>query len=243
MKVQYVHLETIDSTNNWVKSHLHTLAPLTCVTAKQQTAGRGRFQRHWVSPQDNIYATLYLTVPLGTGYLSNLGQIMAFSCANVLRNLGFQAELKWPNDILIQGKKIAGVLTETVTQAENIAVIIGIGINVNMSDESLKTIETPATSLFHLSKKKWNLQELTETLMNRFLHDLELLKKSGFAPFQLPFESLLAFKGEEITIRDGGKEFKGICHSLTKDGRLQLLLPSGEVKLLTAGEVGFYSMD
>ncbi len=242
MKIHYVHLDSIDSTNNWVKSHLSELSSLTCVTAQEQTAGRGRFKRRWISPRgENIYATLYLTVPLGSGYISNLGQIMAFACAKVLRGIGFEAKVKWPNDVLIQGKKIAGILTETVTRvskSEDIAVIIGIGINVNMEAASLEAIDIPATSLLQLSQKKWDLQELTELVMNHFLQDLELLKKSGFAPFQAPFESLLAYKGQEITCRDGTQTIKGICHSITKDGRLQLLLPSGEIKLLMSGEVG-----
>jgi BirA family biotin operon repressor/biotin-[acetyl-CoA-carboxylase] ligase len=239
MKIHYIYLDSIDSTNNWVKSHFPELSSLTCVTAQEQTAGRGRFQRHWISPPgENIYATLYLTVPLGSRYLSNLGQIMAFACAKVLRGIGFQAQLKWPNDVLIQGKKIAGILTETITQDKEIAVIIGIGINVNMPTEALEAIDQPATSLLQLSKKKWDLQELTELLMNHFLIDLALLKKSGFAPFQAPFENILAYKGQEITSRDGARTIKGICHSITKDGHLQLLLPSGEIKSLNAGEAG-----
>jgi BirA family transcriptional regulator, biotin operon repressor / biotin---[acetyl-CoA-carboxylase] ligase len=239
MKIHYVHLDTIDSTNNWVKSHLQELTPFTCVTAQEQTAGRGRLERHWVSPRgENIYASLYLHLPLGSSYLSNLGQIMAFACASILRELGFQAEIKWPNDIVVHRKKIGGVLTETVTLGEHIGVIIGIGLNVNMPAETLAAIDQPATSLLQLSKKKWDLQELTVLLMNHFLQNLELLKKSGFAPFQAPFESMLAYKGQEITCRDGTRTLKGICHSITKDGRLQLQLPSGEIKLLLAGEIG-----
>jgi BirA family biotin operon repressor/biotin-[acetyl-CoA-carboxylase] ligase len=155
MKIQYIQLDTIDSTNNWVKAHLSELSSLTCVTAVEQTAGRGRFKREWVSPRgQNIYATLFLTVPLGTGYLCNLGQLMAFACAKTLRGIGFSAEIKWPNDVLIQGKKIAGVLTETVTQKEAIGVVIGIGMNINMPEEALQAIDQPATSLLQLSKKK-----------------------------------------------------------------------------------------
>ena len=73
--------------------------------------------------------------------------------------------------------------------------------------------------------------------MNHFLQDLEVLKKSGFAPFQAPFEKLLAYKGQEISCRDGAQTIKGICHSMNEDGRLQLLMPSGEIKLLTSGEL------
>lgn len=233
-----MHLDTVDSTNTWVKSHLEELSHLTCVTAQEQTAGRGRFKRHWVSPRgENIYATLYLIVPLESGYLANLGQLMAFACAKVLRGIGFEAELKWPNDILIQGRKIAGVLTETVTKDQEIGVIIGIGINVNMPTAALEAIGVPATSLLQLSEKKWNLQEITELVMDHFIRDLDVLKKSGFVSFQSPFEKILAYKGQEITLTDGTHTLKGLCHAITKDGRLELKLPSGEIKLIAAGEV------
>jgi len=238
MKVQYIQLDSIDSTNNWVKSHLSELSSFTCVTALEQTAGRGRFKRQWISPRgQNIYATLFFTVPRDAPYLNNLGQLMAFACAKTLRGIGFSAQIKWPNDILIQEKKIAGVLTETVTQGKLVSLIIGIGINVNLPPEALESIDQPATSLLQLSKKNWDIQELTELLMTRFLFDLQLLQKSGFAAFQAPFENILAYKGQEITCLDGTRTIRGICHGITPDGRLQLLLPSGEVRTLTAGEL------
>lgn len=244
MKIQYVQLDSVDSTNNWVKSHLEELSSFTCVTALEQTTGRGRFKRHWVSPRgQNIYATLFFTVPLGVGYLCNLGQLMAFSCAKTLRGIGFPAQIKWPNDILVQGKKIAGVLTETVTQGDLIGIIIGIGMNINMPHDALQSIDQPATSLLLLSKKTWDIQEITELLMTRFLHDLQLLQKSGFAAFQAPFEDILAYKGEQITCRDGTQTITGICQSVTSEGRLQLLLPSGEIKTLIAGELSSSSAD
>jgi BirA family biotin operon repressor/biotin-[acetyl-CoA-carboxylase] ligase len=237
VKIEYVQLNSVDSTNNWVKSHIQEISPFTCVTAEEQTAGRGRFQRSWIAPKgQNITATLYFTVPAGSAYLSNVGQLMAYACAKILRGLGFPAEIKWPNDILIEHKKIAGVLTEAVTQDKFIGVIIGIGMNVNMPSKDLEAIDQPATSLLHLSKKTWDLQELVELIMNHFLSDLELLQKSGFAAFQAPFEKLLAYKGQEITCRDGTEIVTGICHSITKNGHLQLLLPSGDMKILHAGE-------
>jgi BirA family biotin operon repressor/biotin-[acetyl-CoA-carboxylase] ligase len=238
MKIHYIQLDSIDSTNNWVKSHLQELSSFTCVTALEQTAGRGRFKRQWISPRgQNVCATLFFTVPRDAPYLSNLGQLMAFACAKTLRGIGFSAQIKWPNDILIQEKKIAGVLTETVTQGNLVSLIIGIGINVNMPPESLESIDQPATSLLQLSKKNWDIQEMTELLMTRFLFDLVQLQKSGFAAFQASFENILAYKGQEITCLDGAQAIKGICHGITPDGRLQLLLPSGEVKTLTAGEL------
>jgi BirA family transcriptional regulator, biotin operon repressor / biotin---[acetyl-CoA-carboxylase] ligase len=238
--IHYVHLDSVDSTNNWAKVHAHKLNeyPFICITATEQTAGRGRFQRGWVSPPgQNITATVFFSIPLGASYLCNIGQLLAYSCARVLRAKGFPAEIKWPNDILIEGKKIAGVLTETLPLDDQTVVIAGIGINVNMEKETIEKIDQPAISLLLLSGKTWDLQVVLDLVLKQFLSDLELLEKKGFPAFQKSFESLLAYKGKEITCQDGAQKIRGICHSITSDGRLQLLLPSGEMKLVTAGEL------
>lgn len=238
MNIDFIHLDSVDSTNNWVKSHAPTLKPFTCVTAREQTAGRGRFERHWVSPRDlNLYATLYFTVPNGSVYLPNIGQLMAFSCVKMLLQQKFSAEVKWPNDILIDNKKAGGVLTETVTQGKVTGVILGIGLNVNMEEALLRTIDKPATSLAAISGKMWDIQQVLDLLLHQFLQDLALLQKEGFKPFRASFEKHLALKGHSITCHDGSRTITGICHSMTDDGRLQLQLPSGELIALTAGEI------
>jgi BirA family transcriptional regulator, biotin operon repressor / biotin---[acetyl-CoA-carboxylase] ligase len=215
-----------------------TLKPFTCVTAREQTSGRGRFDRTWVSPRDiNLYATLYFTVPTGSSYLTNIGQLMAFSCVKMLLKEKFSAEVKWPNDILIDNKKAGGVLTETMAQGKVTGVILGIGLNVNMEDALLRTIDKPATSLAAISGKMWDIQQVLDLIMKQFLQDLALLQKEGFKPFRSSFEKHLALKGQPITCRDGSRTIQGICHSMTDDGKLQLLLPSGELIAVTSGEI------
>ncbi len=190
--MHYIHLETVDSTNNWTKLHHSELEDFTCVTAHEQTSGRGRFQRKWLSPPgQNIYATLYFKVPPSAPYLSHLGQLMAYSCAQILREKDFPAQLKWPNDILVHHKKIAGILTETLDQTH---VILGFGINVNMPPEILQTIDQPATSLLDLSGKTWDLQPLLQLLLHRFLQNLKLLQTEGFPHFHAAYEELLIKK-------------------------------------------------
>jgi BirA family biotin operon repressor/biotin-[acetyl-CoA-carboxylase] ligase len=237
--IDFIHFDTIDSTNTWVKKNGHTLDPkgISCITALEQTAGRGRFSRKWLSPRGDIYATLFFTVPQGCPYLHNLGQLLAFSCAAVLKAKGFEAEIKWPNDLLISGKKVAGVLCETFSLNERTGIALGIGINVNMSDDLLKTIDQPATSLAQLSVQTWNLEQILTPLLEQFLKDLEQLQKHGFAPFQSSFQNLLAFKGKEISCHDGMKIIKGTCKGISKEGKLELSLPTGKSAFLTAGEV------
>ncbi len=237
--IHYIHLETIDSTNTWAKAHVSQLThPFTCITAHEQTAGHGRHNRPWVSPPgQNIYATLVFQVPNPCTYLSNIGQVMALSCAQLLREKGLAAKLKWPNDILIDGKKISGVLTETVPLTNTMAVILGIGLNVNMESALLQAIDQPATSLLQLTGKIWPLPELLQELLEKFLTHLELLQTSGFVALKKTFELLLVHLGKEITCRDGLHSYKGLCQGITDQGYLQLLLPSGEVKMIPSGEL------
>lgn len=238
--IHYIHFDSIDSTNNWVKNNAHNLDPdqFTCITAQEQTAGRGRFARKWISPRGrNVYATLFFCLPFGTPHLANIGQLLASSCAMVLKQKGFDVQIKWPNDILIEGKKIAGILTETISLQDRIGVAVGIGINVDMSDEFLKTIDQPAISLAQLSPQVWETEQILGPILHQFLDDLEILKKNGFAPFQKGFNQLLAFKGKEISYFDGALTVKGICKGISSDGKLEVLLPSGKVMLISGGEI------
>jgi BirA family biotin operon repressor/biotin-[acetyl-CoA-carboxylase] ligase len=238
--VYYIHFDTIDSTNTWTKNNAHTLDPhqFTCVTAQEQTAGRGRRSRQWVSPKgQNIYATLYFCVPRKNTYTHNLGQVLSLSCSTVLKKKGFQPQIKWPNDLLLAGKKFAGILTETVEFEEHIGIVLGIGINVNMAGEWIRTIDQPATSLAQLSGQTWALEQILEPLLQQFINDLHLLQKEGFKAFHKQYVELLAYKDQPITCQDGRKTIQGIFHAIDEEGRLNLLLPSGEIVALTAGEI------
>ncbi len=238
--IYYIHFDTIDSTNTWTKKNAATLDAhqLTCVTALEQTAGRGRFFHKWVSPRgQNIYATLYFCLPRACPYIINLGQILSLSSIAVLKRKGFSPQIKWPNDILLNGKKVAGILCETVFFEDRIGAILGIGINVNMSQELLETIDQPATSLAQLSGQTWTLEQILEPVLKQFLKDLDTLLAKGFEPFRTGYEKLLAYKGKTIACNDGLKMITGVCHSINPDGRLNLVLPDGQVATLSAGEL------
>ncbi len=235
-----IHFDTVDSTNTWTKNHAHELDPtqMTCVTAREQTAGRGRWNRRWISPKNlNIYATLYFCLPRSFPHLHNLGQVLCLSCATVLKEKGFSPLLKWPNDLLLNGKKVAGVLTELVVFKDTFGIVLGIGINTNMSEELLNKIDQPATSLLQLSGKTWTIEQVLEPLLHQFLEDLAILQEKGFTPFKEAYETILAFKGETIRCHDGVNTLTGICDSINNEGRLHLRLPSGEIQTLSAAEV------
>ncbi len=242
MKIENIHFETIDSTNTWVKNHAHELDPsgITCVTADEQTAGRGRYHRTWISPKNqNITATLYFCIEKGTPYVGNIPQILALCCVRLLKDLGIRAQIKWPNDILAEGKKIAGILCEVVDLQKCLGIVLGIGLNVNMNEEVIATIDQPATSLFALTGKTHNKKRVLKHLVQEFVTALPLLQKEGFAPFYAPFSKALAFQGEEVTFFNGVKTVRAILQGLTEQGHLLLVLPSGKLQEVSSGEIVF----
>jgi len=239
MNIVEIHLDSVDSTNTYAKQHLSEFAPdkITCILAEEQTAGRGRFTRSWHSPRGlNLYVTFVfqLSSPL---HLGSIGQVMALSFAQVLIREGLHPLVKWPNDVLLGGKKLSGVLAETQTIKSSIAVFLGIGINVNLNLAELKQIDQPATSLKVETHRDWNRAALFKKLSQQFVADLDKFKKKGFEPFHHQFENLMAFKGKTIHCFDGKKEWTGLCHSITHDGQLNLCLPDHTIHTLSAGDI------
>jgi BirA family transcriptional regulator, biotin operon repressor / biotin---[acetyl-CoA-carboxylase] ligase len=240
MEIIDIHLDTIDSTNSYAKLHVKEFHAdqIVCIDAEEQTAGRGRQNRPWYSPRSqNIYATFVFRLPLHTLHLISLGQVMTLSLAMVLLKEGLHPMVKWPNDVHIDGKKIAGVLCETEFHATHIDIFLGIGVNVNMDAKQLTHIDQPATSLFIETGHNWDRHLLLKKLQKQFAADLQKFKKEGFTPFHSQFENLLAYKGQTIRCFDGKKEWVGICHSVTNDGQLNLYLPNKEIHTILSGNI------
>ncbi len=240
MKVDFIQLATVDSTNTWAKRNAPTFNPfhLTCITSEEQTAGRARQLKKWISPKGaNLYMTVYLVIPENASYQSNLGQIMALSAADLLLEMKVPTEIKWPNDLLVHQKKMGGILTETVSCKNSVGMAIGIGLNVNMPEDILKTIDQPATSLHLVLHKTLQPASLVKPLLQLFISHFSTLQTQGFAPFQTRFQKLLAYKGRTITVHMPGKVIEGTCDSITSDGRLKLLLPAGNFISLSVGEI------
>ncbi len=239
-KVTPIHLESVDSTNTYAKNNYQDFDPKgwTRITATEQTGGRGRFNREWVSPKgESIYLTYYFTTEKEKIDLGNLTQVLSLSIVKLLQKEGLKPSIKWPNDVLVNGKKIGGILAETIDLQETWGVVLGMGINVSVKEETLKQIDQPATSLFAETGKTYDISALIAMLEMVFLTDYDRYAEEGFASFYKEYDALLTHKGKEITLHQNGKLVSGTLHSLAEDGRLNLLLPSGEIKTFHSGEI------
>lgn len=177
MEIIHYHFNTIDSTNAWAKEHIAEFDQdkLMLITADEQTAGRGRFNRHWLSPAgQNIYASFCFFIPTPYQDIANISQGLAVSAVRTLKEFGFATQIKWPNDLMIEGKKVGGILCETTPVGDNTCVIAGIGLNVNMPKDLLAQIDQPATSLMVEEGREFPLKQIMENLRDRFIPILDL---------------------------------------------------------------------
>lgn len=232
MQTKHYHFETIDSTNNWAKANtgLFNKKELTTITADFQTDGRGRFQRKWISPSNK---NLLMTFVLWMGQLHfNLPQVLALSAADMLANRGFDIKLKWPNDLILNGKKLSGILAETIEEDQGRWFIIGIGLNLNMTPEELQEIDIPATSLFAASDRLFDPKEMALLLTAYF--EKQIAHYHSFNPFYERYlEKLLHKPGDPIQIG----ESKGVFKSFNPDGSITLTLEDGTEKVFISGEI------
>jgi BirA family biotin operon repressor/biotin-[acetyl-CoA-carboxylase] ligase len=198
-EIKHIRHHTLPSTHTWAKEHIAELDPegITCITTIEQSAGQGQFQRRFVCAPGNLYATFYFCLPQEASYISHLGQLLSLSCVTVLEKKGVSCQIKWPNDILLDGKKLAGVLCDNLALETKRAIVLSIGVNVNMTQEILDTIDQPATSLAVFSKKPWDEQALLDALCIQFLSDLQEIMQQGFTPFLARYDRYLIKKIEK----------------------------------------------
>lgn len=233
---QRIHFETIDSTNTWAKQQIESFASdtLTIVTADFQTSGRGRFKRSWVAPANvNLLVSFCLKIPL-TPFLGNIPQVLALSVCKSMPDIPIH--LKWPNDIILDDKKMGGILCETVQVTGGIGVVVGIGLNVNMTVESLQQVDIPATSLLAHSGIAWDRELLLDRLTHCFKNDLTFLLKEGFGPFLSTYRQKLQIN-KSVSIQDGTRRIQGSFQAIDDQGGLILRLADGSLKTLYTGEI------
>lgn len=240
MDIVRQHFSLIDSTNNWAKLHAADFKPgvITLVTADAQTAGRGRFNRKWVSPPgQNIYATYCVLLEKNRPDIGNLPQVAAISIAQILADMGFSAKLKWPNDVILSNKKVAGILSESTSLPDHLCLVIGIGLNVNMPIEILNEIDRPATSLLAESGSIYSVEEVLHKLSTQLSQNIPLFCESGFAPFLSWYRDFLYKPSAPIQFHDNREVHVGRVHSINNDGSLNLVLANGGIRTFYAGEI------
>lgn len=232
--------ETLGSTND----HGMSLAKEQSVHGKlivadTQTAGRGRRGRSWQSPAGTaIYMSLCLEPEFSAERAAGLTLVMALAVAEAVKRL-CKAEpfIKWPNDIVLNQKKVCGILTEMCIRKEHYAVVIGLGVNVN-TKEFPDEIKETATSLL----LETGCAVSRETLMAEILNDFEkfyeqYVQTQDLSLLKERYEHFLINKGKKVRVLDPKGIYTGIAKGITSDGNLIVVCDDGSEKYVSSGEV------
>jgi len=234
--------ESLESTNDYAIRHLEELGDRQIILAETQTSGHGRLGRTWVSHiPGNIYISLVLKpdLPLDEDSpLANITQYMSLCICDVLHAYGVVGTIKWPNDVLVDGRKICGLLSQTsIREGRLIGYVLGVGINLNMSAEVLAGIDQPATALNLCTDVPVDREAFLSRLLERFFGEYEALLEQGYKLIETRHTARSPFLGTQITVSLPGRTLTGEATAYDGRGRLQLLTPSGTIATLTIGDV------
>ncbi len=211
---------------------------LVCV-AEQQTAGRGRRGRDWVSPfAGNLYLSVVWEFARGATALDGLSLAVGVAVTDALARCAVaDVKLKWPNDILHQGAKLGGILIEVVGGTTgSCQVVIGIGINVNMPDSAAEEIDQNWTDISRITRTTPGRNELLAALLDELLPMLPAFEQEGFAAWRARWSERDAYAGCPVVVHSGPQRMAGIARGVNDAGAL-LLDAGGEVQTLHGGEV------
>ena len=258
-KMNIIRLAEIDSTNIYAKMNLAEYEDRTVICADKQTNGHGRFDRVWVDlGSENVFMSIVLK-PSGSfqPVFTNITQYFSVVLAELLEEYGLDAQIKWPNDVLIDGKKIAGILCETVIQGSNFkGLVLGAGINLNASQEDVLRIkDKDATALnLEICNKLSSSADLSnlisyredgccvdkkvflDKLLNKFFENYDEFLQEGFMMIKDKYVKKACFLNKEISVQVFNDKKTGFAKQITDFGELVLENDNREF-ILTMGDI------
>ena len=207
----------------------------TVVIAEEQSAGRGRLGRSWVSPSGrNVYLTLILRPDLSR--LRTLGMAAPLSVLRAVKSVtGLEPALKWPNDVLLSGRKLAGVLIDSELSGGEVKyALTGIGVNVNFDVDESSDVAAIATSVKREFGRAVSREDLLAALLNEFEH---LYFSTRPTAIRAAWRDRLETLGREVTVTFRGVAHEGVAEDITPEGSLILRAADGSQLVIEAGDV------
>ncbi len=231
-----IYYSSVTSTNDLAKQEAQKgAAEGTVVIADEQVAGKGRLRRVWLSPKGSIALSVILYP--GVAYLSPLIMVASLAVAHGIEAVtGLKAQLKWPNDVMVNGRKVCGILIENSVRGNIVEyAVIGIGINVNLRLADFPGIQSTATSLSDELGKDVSRLDVTRGLLAE-IEKLYLALSAGESVYR-EWRNRLVTLGRKVHVKSGRTDCEGIAESAASDGSLLLRQPDGSLTKIVAGDV------
>jgi BirA family biotin operon repressor/biotin-[acetyl-CoA-carboxylase] ligase len=230
-----IHLDECESTHKYVRENIVNLQEWTTVTAEYQTEGRGRHGRKWIAPKGKnlCFNILLPTKDLKPEFYAPTAQIAAITFAKMLREIDITAEVKWPNDILVNKHKVCGLISELLGQY----ISLGVGLNVNTEKSDFDGLDRLATSIFIETGKVWDKNTLLQEFLTLFSENFRILCEKGLQPFIEEWRRMGCFVGHKAKIAEGNSVLlEGIIETVQDNGSL-LFRTEKDLKTIWSGDL------
>ncbi len=209
----------------------------TVIAAREQTAGRGRSGRKWqAAPNTNLCFSLYIGTACELAAVPSLTMAAALAVTEYLNKDKITAAPKWPNDVLVGDKKICGILSERVENNGRAGIIVGIGLNVNMTTEEAAAIDRPATSMLIETGNAFGISPTLEALLPLLDRWISQWENGGFSALRESWTQKSGPIGKPLTVHDGGIKKTGTLAGYGENGELLLKTPNG-IETIWSGDV------
>lgn len=235
------YYEEVSSTNAVAKQEARDEAREgTTIIAEKQTRGKGRLNRPWISPIGGIWFSVILRPQITVEESLKITLIMAVAVAKTLHSMfNLRAEIKWPNDVLVDNKKVCGILTETSSKKKNIDfVVVGVGINANFDSKILpEEFRTTATTLKEALKKEIDREKLICHLLKEIEDLYKTFKAKNFETLLNEWRAFAGFLGKKVEITNFEGKFEGMAVDVDDYGALLVRLADGTTRKVLSGDV------
>ncbi len=231
------YFKEIESTNVIASEIAGSVAEGTVVIAESQTGGRGRLGRKWISPEGGVWLSIILKPKIQPSYAPRITILAGVSVAKTIRSFGPEAMIKWPNDVLINGKKVCGILTEIEAEIDMIDhCVVGIGIDANVDTESFpEEFRDSSTSLKKELGHEINRVEFVQKLLEEFEALYLKFQEGDFAAILEEWRSMSATIGEWVKITTQTRTIYGEAIGVDNEGALILETDEGKLEKIVAG--------
>jgi BirA family biotin operon repressor/biotin-[acetyl-CoA-carboxylase] ligase len=235
---------TVASTNSALRELATKAAPEgTVVIAEEQTAGHGRFGKPWFSPPAvNLYLSVLFRPTVPPRDVAGFSFVGSLALCDAIKSEGLDATIKWPNDVLVEGKKVAGVLVECATLESRVDyVIIGFGVNLNVTHKALMAAlghsGHAAGSLGDFARREIDRNAFAAALLNNLARWVEVYRAHGPAPLLAAWRDRDILTGRRVEVRGEGPSYEGRVLGVDAEGYLLLRDSVGDLRRVLAGEI------